>query len=69
MGAKEIKKKSKNGKPAHKVMICDVLPRKNTKHGIPTFHRKTLHKNDTKEDFNWLSSQMSLVCASSLAKF
>jgi hypothetical protein len=25
-------------------MICDVIPRKNTKHCIPGFHRKTLHK-------------------------
>jgi hypothetical protein len=44
MGAKEIQKKSKNGKLAHGVMICDVVPRENTKHGILTFQRKTLHK-------------------------
>jgi hypothetical protein len=44
MGAKEIQKKSKKGKPVHGVMICDLIPRKNTKHGIPRFHRKTLHK-------------------------
>jgi hypothetical protein len=44
MGAKEFKKKSKNSKLAHGVMIYDVVPRKNTKHGIPRFHRKTLHK-------------------------
>jgi hypothetical protein len=44
MGAKEIQKISKNGKPVHGVMIYDVVPRKNTKHGIPRFHRKTLHK-------------------------
>jgi hypothetical protein len=25
-------------------MICDVVARKNTKHAIPRFHRKTLHK-------------------------
>jgi hypothetical protein len=35
----------KNGKRVHGVMICDVVPRKNTKHGILTFQRKTLHKN------------------------
>jgi hypothetical protein len=44
MGAKEIQKKSKNGKPVHGVMIYYVVPGKNTKHGIPRFHRKTLHK-------------------------
>jgi hypothetical protein len=44
MGANEIQKKSKNGKPVHGVMICDVVPSKNTKHGIPIFHGKTLHK-------------------------
>jgi hypothetical protein len=40
MGAKEIQKYQKNGKPAHGVMICDVVPRKNTKHGIPRFQRE-----------------------------
>jgi hypothetical protein len=44
MGAKEIQKNQKNGKLVHGVMICDLIPRKNTKHGIPRFHRKTLHK-------------------------
>jgi hypothetical protein len=44
MGAKEIKKNHKNGKLAHGVMICDVVPRKNNKLGIPRFERKTLHK-------------------------
>jgi hypothetical protein len=34
----------KNRKPVHGVMICDVVPWKNTKHGIPRFQRKTLHK-------------------------
>jgi pantothenate kinase type III len=31
MGAKEIQKNQKNGKPIHGVMICDVVPKKNTK--------------------------------------
>jgi hypothetical protein len=44
MGSKKIKKNRKNGKPVHGVMICDVIPMKNTKHSIPTFHIKTLHK-------------------------
>jgi hypothetical protein len=46
MAAKEIQKNQKNGKPTHGVMICDVIPRKNTKHGISMFHRKTLHKKE-----------------------
>jgi hypothetical protein len=69
MGAKEIQKNQKNGKPVHGVMICDIIPWKNTKHGILRFHRKTLHKNATKEDFTWLSTQLSLVYASSIANF
>jgi hypothetical protein len=44
MGAKEIQKNQINGKLEHGVMIRDVVPRKNNKHGIPRFHRKTLHK-------------------------
>jgi hypothetical protein len=44
MGVKEFQKNQKNDKPVHGVMICDVVPRKNTKHGIPRFYRKTLHK-------------------------
>jgi hypothetical protein len=45
MGERKFKKiKKKNGKPVHGVMICDIILRKNTKHGIPTFHRKSLHK-------------------------
>jgi hypothetical protein len=45
MGAKEIQKKiKKNGKPVHGVMICDIVTWKNTKHGIPRYYRKTLHK-------------------------
>jgi hypothetical protein len=43
MGAKEIKKQ-KIGKPAHGFMICDVVPWKNTKNGMPRFQRKTLDK-------------------------
>jgi hypothetical protein len=34
MGAKKIKKKSKNGKSPHGDMICDVVPKKNIRHAI-----------------------------------
>jgi hypothetical protein len=44
MGAKEIKKIIFFERPVHVVMICDIVPRKNTKHGIPRFYRKTVHK-------------------------
>jgi hypothetical protein len=44
-GQSKFKKKyHKNRKPVHGVMICDLVPSKNTKHGIPRFHRETLHK-------------------------
>jgi hypothetical protein len=41
---RKFKINQKNGKPANGVMICDVVPRKNNKLGIPRFERKTLHK-------------------------
>jgi hypothetical protein len=44
MGPKEFQKNQKNGKLAHGVMICDIVPKKNMKHDIPMFQRKTLHK-------------------------
>jgi hypothetical protein len=43
-GQRKFQKKSKNGKPVHGVMICDIIPWKNTKHGIPRYYRKNLHK-------------------------
>jgi hypothetical protein len=36
----KFEKNKKNKKPAHGVMICDLVPRKNTKHAIPRFHKK-----------------------------
>jgi hypothetical protein len=37
MGAKVSNKNQKIGKPVHGVMICDVVPGKNTMHAIPIF--------------------------------
>jgi hypothetical protein len=37
-------KNQKNGKPVHGVMICDVVPGKNTMYAIPIFQRKIIHK-------------------------
>jgi hypothetical protein len=56
-------------KLVHGVMICDVVPKKNTKHFIPTFHKKTHHKIGTKQDFTWPSTQVIIVYASSIANF
>jgi hypothetical protein len=54
MGAKEIQKKSKKGKPGHGVMICDLVPRKIPNMSYQHFKEKLFTKNGTKEDFTWL---------------
>jgi hypothetical protein len=68
MGAKELKK-IKNSKPAHGVMICDVVPRKNTKHGIPRFHRKTLHKKCHQTGVHLAFYRVTMVFETSTVKF
>jgi hypothetical protein len=64
---RKFKKNQKNRKPAHGVMIYDIVPKKNIKHDIPMFQRKILRKNGTKQDFTWLSTQVTMVCANSIA--
>jgi hypothetical protein len=69
-GQRKFKKKAKKGKPVHGVMICDVVPRKK----IPNmeyrgFIEKLFTKNATRQEFIRHSTQLSLVCASSIANF
>jgi hypothetical protein len=45
MGAKENKKIKNNGKPAHGVMICDVVPRKK----YQTCHTNMSEKNSSQK--------------------
>jgi hypothetical protein len=68
MGPKEIKK-IKKGKLVRGVMICDVVPKKIPNMAYQDFIEKFFTKNPTKQDFTWLSTELTMVYAISIAKF
>jgi hypothetical protein len=59
----------KNGKPVHGVMICDVVPRKIPNMAFQGFIEKLFTKNATKYEFTRLSTHVTMVFETSIAKF
>jgi hypothetical protein len=63
------KKIQKNGKPAHGVMICDVVPRKIPNMAYQGFIEKLFTKNATKQEFTSLSTHVTMVFETSTTNF
>jgi hypothetical protein len=64
----KFKKNQKNRKPAHGVMICDVVPKKIPNMAYQGLRENLFTKNGTKQELTWLSIHLTMVYASSIVK-